>query len=267
MDSILAMRNRVSEFSTIPTHELRDLALSHEVQGLMLTHLYSARQEKDVRDAHSLVEDMQGTLSDMESRYVDEKNKWEAEKKKLKEDSDVAVKRLRRERVAEKDLWEEKERDLVQVRNALMVCCGDATQDYVDAMYAVGKMGDANVSLKKDLASKFVDGFRACVDQMKALFPNLDPDLLSQMGVTKKVENGKVVPLLCLLLAKRPRRSKRRLLHILMNGTQIGLSFSVLLIAIRSVFNNFVAFSLLFGISPPCYFRLLVTNPGLCSLN
>ncbi|MCH80182.1 hypothetical protein A2U01_0000945 [Trifolium medium] len=43
------------------------------------------------------------------------------------------------------------------------------------------------------MAYKFVQGFRASVKQVNALFPDLDQDTLAQMGVLKKVEDGKLV--------------------------------------------------------------------------
>ncbi|MCH89092.1 hypothetical protein A2U01_0009985 [Trifolium medium] len=125
-------------FDSMATSELRKLAIGHEVKGLMLSHLLSVRQEKEVADAHAKVGHVEKTVSEIESRHA-------TEKEKLSGEADV------------EDLEE------------------------------------ANEALKQSMADEFVDGFWSTVDQVKALFPDLDQDTLAQIDVLKKVEDGKLV--------------------------------------------------------------------------
>ena len=55
---------------------------------------------------------------------------------------------------------------------------------------------EENDELKEDMAGKYVAGFRAAIEQVKALFPDIDGDVLAQADFLKKVEDGKLVPFL-----------------------------------------------------------------------
>jgi hypothetical protein len=46
------------------------------------------------------------------------------------------------------------------------------------------------------MAGKYVAGFRAAIEQVRALFPDIDGDVLAQAYFLKKVENGKLVSFL-----------------------------------------------------------------------
>jgi chromosome segregation ATPase len=48
-------------------------------------------------------------------------------------------------------------------------------------------------NLKEHMAGKYVDGFNAAMEQVRALFPGLDGDALAQIDFLKKVEGGKLV--------------------------------------------------------------------------
>jgi hypothetical protein len=43
------------------------------------------------------------------------------------------------------------------------------------------------------MAGKYVDGFNAAMEQVRALFHDLDGELLAQIYFVKKVEDGKLV--------------------------------------------------------------------------
>ncbi|MCI06463.1 hypothetical protein A2U01_0027523, partial [Trifolium medium] len=63
VERTLLMRGGSSRFDSMSTSELRKLALSHEVKGLVLNHLLSALQEKEVVNANSKAECMEKTAS------------------------------------------------------------------------------------------------------------------------------------------------------------------------------------------------------------
>ncbi|MCI86938.1 hypothetical protein A2U01_0108219 [Trifolium medium] len=50
-----------------------------------------------------------------------------------------------------------------------------------------------NEALKQSMADKYVDGFWSSIEQVKALFPDLDSEIMAQIDVLKKVEDGKLV--------------------------------------------------------------------------
>jgi hypothetical protein len=43
------------------------------------------------------------------------------------------------------------------------------------------------------MASKFVDGFQAAIEQVRVLFPDIDGDVLAQADFLKKIEDGKLM--------------------------------------------------------------------------
>ncbi|MCI50713.1 hypothetical protein A2U01_0071957, partial [Trifolium medium] len=96
------------------------------------------------------------------------------------------IEALGQEYIADKQRWKEAEEQLTYSRNAYMVCHVRAEQDYMKNARAVSKLVGANTSLKKGMAIKYVEGFRSCMEQIKAVFPDLDAEKLSQVGVTKK---------------------------------------------------------------------------------
>ncbi|MCI57506.1 hypothetical protein A2U01_0078757, partial [Trifolium medium] len=57
-----------------------------------------------------------------------------------------------------------------------------------DLQADVEDLEEANEDLNQSMADKYFDGFWSSVDQVKVLFPDLDPELLAQVDVMKKVE-------------------------------------------------------------------------------
>jgi hypothetical protein len=43
------------------------------------------------------------------------------------------------------------------------------------------------------MASKYVAGFQAAIEQVRVLFPEIDGDVLAQADFLKKIEDGKLV--------------------------------------------------------------------------
>jgi uncharacterized protein YukE len=56
------------------------------------------------------------------------------------------------------------------------------------------ELENENDKLKETMASKFVAGFQAAMEQVRVLFPDIDGDTLAQVDFLKKVEEGKLVP-------------------------------------------------------------------------
>jgi chromosome segregation ATPase len=87
---------------------------------------------------------------------------------------------------------------------ALVKIWKDATKrdDEISKLHAAAERLDGdlkeleeeNDELKEDMASKFVAGFQAALEQVRALFPDIDGDILAQADFVKKVEDGKLVP-------------------------------------------------------------------------
>jgi hypothetical protein len=52
---------------------------------------------------------------------------------------------------------------------------------------------EENDELKENMASKYVAGFQAAIEQVRVLFPEIDIDVLAQADFLKKIEDGKLV--------------------------------------------------------------------------
>ncbi|WJX34310.1 hypothetical protein P8452_22435 [Trifolium repens] len=98
-------------------------------------------------------------------------------------------------------------RNLTTARNAMIVALvkiwKDATRrdDEMSKLHAATERLDddlkdleaENDELKDDMASKFVAGFQAAIEQVRVLFPDIDGDVLAQADFLKKIEDGKPV--------------------------------------------------------------------------
>ncbi|MCI02826.1 hypothetical protein A2U01_0023860 [Trifolium medium] len=80
----LVMTGDSSRFNSIATSELRKLALNHDVKGLVLSHLLSARQEKEVLEACGPTSRVEKAAKEMENRHVEVERKYTAEIESLK---------------------------------------------------------------------------------------------------------------------------------------------------------------------------------------
>jgi chromosome segregation ATPase len=98
-------------------------------------------------------------------------------------------------------------RNLVTARNALIVALvkiwkdvGKRDDDMAKLQMAADRLdGDVkeleeeNDELKENMASQYVAGFQAAIEQVRVLFPDIDGDTLAQADFLKKVEEGKLV--------------------------------------------------------------------------
>jgi SMC interacting uncharacterized protein involved in chromosome segregation len=55
------------------------------------------------------------------------------------------------------------------------------------------ELEEENDELKENMASKYVVGFQAAIEQVRVLFPEIDGDVLAQADFLKKIEDGKLV--------------------------------------------------------------------------
>ncbi|MCI33612.1 hypothetical protein A2U01_0054829, partial [Trifolium medium] len=133
------------------TSELRKLALGYGVKGVVLTHLLSARQEKEASDARVRADRVEKTVADVESRYNEAKGKLleeieglkrakEDEAAKFKKEKDEALAKARTDHAGEVDMLKkkhaeekallERERTLLTLtRNAVIVSLAQAGRD------------------------------------------------------------------------------------------------------------------------------------------
>jgi hypothetical protein len=74
-----------------------------------------------------------------------------------------------------------------------MVALVMAEDDVAGFEEEVVELEESNSALKDSLGEKYAEGFAAALDQVKALFPDLDEAVLSEVDLLKYVEDGKLV--------------------------------------------------------------------------
>ncbi|GAU41179.1 hypothetical protein TSUD_89750 [Trifolium subterraneum] len=78
------------------------------------------------------------------------------------------------------------------LRNNLIVSLTQSRKDISELEEDVDELEETNTALKQSMADKYVDGFWSSIEQVKILFPELDPDVLDQVDVMKRIKDGKL---------------------------------------------------------------------------
>ncbi|MCI14243.1 hypothetical protein A2U01_0035372, partial [Trifolium medium] len=121
------------------------------------------------------------------------KNECDAAVAKVREECAGEMEILKKRHLEEKTLLEKEIRLLTLTRNAFIVSCFQVGRDMWDLQGDFEELEEANDGLKQSMADKYVEVFWSSVDQVKALFPDLDQETLAQVDILKKVEDGKFV--------------------------------------------------------------------------
>ncbi|GAU39517.1 hypothetical protein TSUD_68810 [Trifolium subterraneum] len=200
-----------ARFDSLTTSELRNLALSYEVKGTVLTHLLSARRDKEILEANSKVTRAEQAVSDAERTVTEIKKQWVDDVDRLKRTHKEAlaemrgthgreIAELRKKHVDEKAslrtkaaILEAEVTTLEVLRNNLIISLTQSRKDISELEEDVDELEETNTALKQSMADKYVDGFWSSIEQVKILFPKLDPDVLAQVDVMKRIKDGKLI--------------------------------------------------------------------------
>ncbi|GAU51379.1 hypothetical protein TSUD_413120 [Trifolium subterraneum] len=211
VESTLLGTGDSARFDSLTTAELRNLALSYEVKGTVLTHLLSARRDKEILEANSKVTRAEQAVSDAERTVTEIKKQWVDEVDRLKKTHKEAlaemrgahgreIAELRKKHADEKAslrakaaILEAEVTTLEVLRNNLIVSLTQSRKDISELEEDVDELEETNIALKQSMADKYVDGFWASIEQVKILFPELDPDVLAQVDVMKRIKDGKLI--------------------------------------------------------------------------
>jgi hypothetical protein len=191
------LRGYSSRLDAMSLEELRKLAVGTGLKCLALNQMVFTRQEKEASE--KLEKEVGAAKEDLEKDLADQLAKSQAGFNKSLAREKKKVSALRKDK-----------RNLRTARNAMIVAlvkiwkdAGRRDDDMSKLQAAADRLdGDLkeleeeNDELKEDMAGKYVAGFRAAIEQVRALFPDIDGDILAQADFLKKVEDGKLVPFL-----------------------------------------------------------------------
>jgi hypothetical protein len=191
------LKGCTSRLDAMSLEELRKLAAGTGLKCFALNQMVYSRQEKEAsekleREVGVAKESLEKDLADQLAKSQAGFNKSLANEKK-------------RVSVMRKD-----KRNLVTARNAMIVAlvkiwkdAGKRDDDMSTLQAAADRLDgdlkeleDENDELKEAMASKYVAGFQAAIEQVRVLFPDIDGDVLAQADFLKKIEDGKLVSLL-----------------------------------------------------------------------
>jgi hypothetical protein len=166
------LKGCTSHLDALSLEELRKLAVGTGLKCLALNQMVYTRQEKEAsekfeREVGDAKDDLEKDLADQLAKSQDGFNKSLAKEKKR-------VSALRKEK-----------RNLVTARNAMIVAlvkswkdAGKRDDDMSKLQAAADRLDgdlkeleDENDELKETMASKFVAGFQAAIEQVRVLFP------------------------------------------------------------------------------------------------
>jgi chromosome segregation ATPase len=188
------LKGCTSHLDALSLEELRKLAAGTGLKCLALNQIVYVRQEKEAseklqKEVRAAKEDLEKDLADQLAKSQAGFNKSLAKKKKK-------ISALRKEK-----------RNLTTVRNAMIVALvkiwrdANKRDDDMSKLHAAAERLDGdlkeleeeNDELKENMASKYVAGFQAAIEQVRVLFPEIDSDVLAQADFLKKIEDGKLV--------------------------------------------------------------------------
>jgi hypothetical protein len=188
------LKGHSTRLDALSLGELRKLAVGSGLKCLALNQMVFTRQEKEAsekleREVGAAKEDLEKTLADQLA-----KSQASFNKKLVKEKKRITA--LRKDK-----------RNLVVARNALIVALvkiwKDAGKRGVDMARLQGaadrladdlkELEEEIDELKEDMAGQYVNGFKAAIEQVRVLFPDIDGDVLAQADFLKKIEDGKLV--------------------------------------------------------------------------
>jgi hypothetical protein len=188
------LKGCTSRLDALNFEELRKLAVGTGLKCLALNQMVYARQEKEAsekleNEVGAAKEDLEKDLADQLAKSQDGFNKSLAKEKKK-------ISTLRKEKrnlttahndmiVALVKIWKDankRDDDMSKFQAAVERLDGD-----------LNELEEENDELKENMASKYVVGFQAAIEQVRVLFPEIDGDVLAQADFLKKIEDGKLV--------------------------------------------------------------------------
>ncbi|GAU33299.1 hypothetical protein TSUD_279770 [Trifolium subterraneum] len=172
---------RTSYLSDLTFEDLRQAAMDHHIQGVILTYYLSNRQELDSIDFRNKMESADTSLSALEKEFAAAKSKFEEDLAvvKAEQEGDEVVALKGKVKTLEGELTEEKAKAKTQQEEASL---------------NVEALTTRIEKLAIDGVSQFDDGFRFALDQVKVAFPDVDAVKLGELDSVNQIVDGKIVP-------------------------------------------------------------------------
>ncbi|KAK2415666.1 hypothetical protein QL285_038128 [Trifolium repens] len=208
LSKMVDMAGNSARFNNTATGDLARMALGYELKGLLLNYALASRQRAELsaaKDKEALVEKnlvvlerdietakarCEGDIKRLKEKHAEEvdtlKKKYEGDLSDAKRDKETAVKAMN-DVQADLNSRDERIKALTQENK-------DALAELKVLKEEKAKWGSQKEALEIQAGEQYDEGFAFVLEQVKILFPDLDPALLSQADAMALVEDGKLIP-------------------------------------------------------------------------
>jgi hypothetical protein len=208
LSKMVDMAGNSARFNSTATDDLARMALGYELKGLLLNYALASRQRAELsaaKDKEALVEknlfvlerDVQaakdrceGELKNLKEKHAkdvaDLEKKYKGDLSDAKRDRETAVKAMN-DAQASLNSRDERIKTLTQENEAALAELQVLKEEKT-------KWGTEKENLEVLAGTQYDDGFSFALEQVKILFPDLDPAILSQADAMSLIEDGKLVP-------------------------------------------------------------------------
>jgi hypothetical protein len=208
LSKMVDMAGNSARFNNAATDDLARMALGYELKGLLLNYALASRQKAELsvaKDKEALVEKnlvvlerdiemakarCEGDIKKLKEKHAEEvdtlKKKYEGDLSDAKRDKETAVKAMN-DVQADLNSRDERIKALTQENE-------DALAELKVLKEEKAKWGSQKEALEIQAGEQYDEGFAFALEQVKILFPDLDPALLSQADAMALVEDGKLIP-------------------------------------------------------------------------
>jgi hypothetical protein len=208
LSKMVDMAGNSARFNSTATDDLARMALGYELKGLLLNYALTSRQRAELsaaKDKEALVEknlvvlerDVQaakdrceGELKSLKEKHAkdvaDLEEKYKGDLSDAKRDKETAVKAMN-DAQANLNSKDERIKALTQENETALAELKSLKEEKAE-------WGSQKEALEIQAGEQYDDGFSFALEQVKILFPDLDPALLSQADAMALIEDGKLVP-------------------------------------------------------------------------
>jgi flagellar biosynthesis GTPase FlhF len=205
---MMDMVGNSARFNTTGSDKLARMTLGYELKGLLLNYALASRQKAELsiaKDKKALVEK---NLASLEKDVKAAKEKCEGDLKTLRDKNAEEVANLTKK--YEEDVAAAKRDRESSFKTMNTVQAGmNAKDEHIKALaeenktalaeLATLKQEKANWGAEKDnleaaIGEQYEEGFQFALEQVKVLFPDLDPDVLGRADAMSTIEGDKLVP-------------------------------------------------------------------------
>jgi hypothetical protein len=202
------MAGNSARFNTTGSDELARMALGYELKGLLLNYALASRQKAELsiaKDKEALVEK---NLINLEKDVKAAKERCEGDLKTLKEKHAEEVANLTKKHEEELAVAKRDKETALQTMNVSQGSL-EAKDKQIKALAKDNEVALAelaslrqekeNWGAEKDnleamIGEQYDEGFQFALDQVKILFPDLDPAILGKADDMSTIEGDKLIP-------------------------------------------------------------------------